>query len=533
MIAARHGAAVEVEGLCVEDRGGRAILDDVSLALPGGGRLGIVGESGAGKTTLALSLLGHFRPGLRHAAGSVRVGGLDVLAASRRSLRDYRRTQISFLGQDPAAILTSTKRVGDQVGELMRGRARAEAVADRLEAVGLPGDSEFARRYPHELSGGQMQRVALARALAPDPSVLVLDEPTSSVDLLTRRLILQEVVRQVELRGITLVVISHDLAMVTQLADDIVVLRSGVAVERGSVSTALTDPQHHYTRELVDAHERPGQRLSAHGAASPTAAPTLAVRGLTASFGKRRRRTTVVEDVDFEIAPRECLALIGMSGAGKTTIARCVIGLHEPDKGLVEVRGDALEPRVQDRSIDGRRAIQLVPQDPYGSLNPRRRVRDILEHSLRTMRGLDRRDATAEARHLMEQVRMSPDLLSRFPRELSGGERQRIAIARALAAEPRVLICDEITSSLDVSVEAAILDLVDELRYESGLATLLIAHDLRVVRRVADRAIVLHEGVVLEQGRASRILEHPERELTRSMVAADRPLSVVLRERHG
>ena len=531
MTIARSGAAVEVEGLRVDDRGGRAILDDVSLTLAAGGRLGIVGESGAGKTTLALSLLGHFRPGLRHSAGSVRVGGLNVLTASRRSLSDYRRTQISFLGQDPAAILTPTKRVGDQVGELIRGRARVEVIRERLEAVGLPGSDDFDRRYPHELSGGQMQRVALARALAPDPSVLLLDEPTSSVDLLTRRLILQEIERQVELRGVTLVVISHDLAMVTHLADDVVVLRNGVAVERGSVRTALTDPQHHYTRELVDAHERPGQRLSRNGGGRAGTAPTLAVHGLTASFGKRRQRTTVVKDVDFEVAPGECLALIGMSGAGKTTIARCVIGLHEPDKGLVEVKGSALEPRVQDRSIDGRRAIQLVPQDPHGSLNPRRRVSDILRHSLRTMRGLDKRDAETEARQLMQRVRMSPDLLSRFPRELSGGERQRIAIARALAASPSVLICDEITSSLDVSVEAAILDLVDELRYESGLATLLIAHDLRVVRRVADRAIVLHEGVVLEQGRVASVLEDPQRELTQSMVAADRPLSMVLRER--
>ena len=526
-----NGAQVEVAGLNVEDSGGRAILDGISLTLAGGGRLGIVGESGAGKTTLALSVLGHFRPGLRRTAGSVRVGGLNVLTASRRSLKDYRRTQISLLGQDPAVILTPTKRVGDQVGELIRGRAREDVVRKHLETVGLPGDREFARRYPHELSGGQMQRVALARALAPDPSVLLLDEPTSSVDLLTRRLILQEIEDQVELRGITLIVISHDLAMVSQLVDDVLVLRNGVAVERGSVRTVLTKPKHHYTRELVDAHERSGQRLLRNGTEPTSTSPTLSVHGLTASFGKGRQRKTVVKGVDFEIASGECLALIGMSGAGKTTIARCVIGLHKPDNGLVKVKGNALEPRVQNRSTDGRRAIQLVPQDPHGSLNPRRRVSDILRHSLRTMRGLDKKDAEAEARQLMERVRMSPHLLSRFPRELSGGERQRIAIARALAAGPSILICDEITSSLDVSVEAAILDLLDELRYESGLATLLIAHDLRVVRRVADRAIVLHEGVALEQGRAACVLEDPQREITQSMVAADRPLSMILRER--
>lgn len=220
-----------------------------------------------------------------------------------------------------------------------------------------------------------------------------------------------------------------------------------------------------------------------------------------------------------------------MSGAGKTTVARCVIGLHEPDEGLVEMEGKTLEPRVQNRSIEGRRAIQIVPQDPQGSLNSRRRVGGILRHSLRRMRGLTKRDAEVEARQLMERVRMSADLLSRFPRELSGGERQRIAIARVLAADPSVLICDEITSSLDVSVQAPILDLIDVLRHDNGLGVLLIAHDPRVVRRVADRAIVLHDGVVWEQGSASRILESPQQELTRSILSADQPLSMILKQR--
>lgn len=531
MIAGQHGAKVEVAGLSVEDNAGRAILRDLAFSLPSGGRLGIVGESGAGKTTLALGLLGHFRPGLRYRAGSVHVGELDVMSASRRSLREYRRTEVSFLGQDPAVALTPTVRVGDQVRELMRGRARPGMVGKHLEAVGLPGDSEFSRRYPHELSGGQMQRVALARALAPNPSLLVLDEPTSSVDLLTRRLILQEIERQVELRGVTLIVISHDLGLVARLADDILVLRNGEAVERGSISSTLSRPQHPYTQELVDAFQGPGQRVTRNGSEPTSKAQTLAVRGLTASYGKGKRRTTVVKAVNFEIAFGECLALIGVSGAGKTTLARCAIGLHEPDDGVVEIAGSPLAPRVQDRPMEGRRAIQLVPQDPQGSLNPRRRVGDILGHTLRSMRGLARTDADSRASQLMQQVRLSPDLLSRFPRELSGGERQRIAIARALAAGPQVLICDEITSSLDVSVEASILDLIDELRHSSGLAVLLIAHDLRVVRRVADSAIVMHEGNVWEQGTARRILESPREDLTRSILDADQPLSTILHQR--
>lgn len=533
MTEGRSGAAVEVDGLRVEDRNGRAILRDISFSLANGERLGIVGESGAGKTTLALALLGHFRPGLRHSGGSIQVAGRRVHSSSQRQLRDYRRTVISYLGQDPTGALTPSQRVGDQVRELMQGSTSSDAVREHLKAVGLPGETEFARRYPHELSGGQLQRVAIARALAPNPSVLVLDEPTASLDLITRQVILQEIERQVELRGITLIVISHDLAMVAQMADEVLVLRDGEAVEQGSVASTLSDPCHHYTRELVALCGGTQRSIARNGMGEPSQPSALTARGLVASYGRGKERTRVVDGVDLDLAAGECVALIGMSGAGKSTIAWCLLGLHEPDSGRVAVAGNELAPRVQNRPMAARRTIQLVPQDPQGSLNHRRRVGDILRHALRSMRGLSRMEAEEQARILMERVRLSPDLLSRYPRELSGGEIQRIAIARALAAEPSVLICDEITSSLDVSVEASILDLIDELRQESGLAVLLIAHDLRVVRRVADRAVVLHDGVVWEQGTASSVLLAPEQDLTRSILSADQPLAEILRRRLG
>ncbi|MEM9563304.1 MAG: ABC transporter ATP-binding protein [Actinomycetota bacterium] len=520
---------VQVDGLRIEDRAGHAVLDDVSLTLPTGGRLGLVGESGAGKTTLALGLLGHVRPGLTRTAGSIRVAGHDVLAASPGELRAYRRTTISYLGQDPAAALTPNMRIGAQVTELMHGERSDDALAARFEAVGLPGDRSFRRRYPNEVSGGQLQRVAIARALAPDPAVLVLDEPTAALDLVTRGLIADEIERQADRRELTLVLVSHDLAMVARSASELLVLRGGVAVESGPVGAVLSQPDHPYTRQLVDACDGRADGPEDNGTTGGDA--VLRVRGLSAGYRRGRKPVPVIDDVDLDLTPGECLALIGASGSGKTTIARCLLGLHLPASGDVSVRGTPLAPGVRQRSVAERRTIQLVPQDPRSSLNPRRRIGDTLRHALRSMRNLSRADADVEAERLLERVRLQPELLERLPRDLSGGERQRVAIARALAAEPDVLICDEATSALDVLVEASILDLIDSLRAGTGMAVLLIAHDLRVVRRVADRAVVLHEGRICEHGPVADVLGAPSHELTRTLVAADRPVAAIVGER--
>ncbi len=520
-------ADIRVEGLTVQDQVGHTVLHDVSFSLSAGARLGIVGESGAGKTALALSLLGHFRPGLRLVAGWIHVAGREVLTASPSDLRGYRRTVISYLGQDPAAALTPHMRIFSQVEELVRDRRSDKSTEKRLEAVGLPGDTGFARRYPHELSVGQLQRVAIARALAPDPAVLVLDEPSASLDLMTRRLITQEIERQVDLRGITLVMVSHDLSLVARTADRLLVLRNGEIVEQGEAAATLAKPKHAHTRELVAACDETPVKVLTNGAGSDTKRPLLSAWGLVAGYGRGRARSRVVDRLDLSVEAGECLALIGMSGAGKSTVVKCLLGLLEPDAGTVEIAQSRLTPRVQDRTFAERRTIQFVPQDPQGSLNPRHRVGDTLLHALRSMRGLSRSDAEAEMRALTEKVRLSPTLLTRFPRQLSGGERQRIAIARALAAKPRVLICDEVTSALDVSVEASILELIDQLKRESHLAVLLIAHDLRVVRRIADRVSVLHGGKVVEQGTIQQVFEAPQHDFTRSILAADQTLAEI------
>ena len=342
---------------------------------------------------------------------------------------------------------------------------------------------------------------------------------------------MSEIEHQAEQLGISLIMISHDLGTVARVANRLLVLREGIIVEQGRATETLSRPSHSYTRELLAATDGKSQDSGVNGAAQPTGNPTLTARGLVASYGRGRRRNRVIHEVDLDIEPGECLAMIGMSGAGKSTIARCLLGLHEPDSGTIAIGGSQLAPKVRDRSVSNRRSIQLVPQDPRGSLNPRRRIGDTLRHSVRAMRGLGRSEADAEVRALMERVRLSPALLARFPGELSGGERQRVAIARALAAEPQVLVCDEVTSALDVSVEASTLDLIDELRRDRGLSVLLIAHDMRVVRRIADRVIVLDDGRVCESGQLTEMFAAPQQELTRTILEADRSVAETLLER--
>ncbi|MGH3765584.1 MAG: ABC transporter ATP-binding protein [Pseudonocardiaceae bacterium] len=568
------GAVVDVADLTIRDTTGRPVVDDVSFHIPAGATLGIVGESGSGKTTIALTLLGVIRPGLHITAGQAVVDGLSVLGADHGALRRLRRHVVSYLGQDPAASLNPTMRVGPLVAELLADnrsdkrtprtptwrhigvhdppvgpiRLPVGAVAERLAAVGLPSDAEFARRYPHQLSGGQQQRVALARALASDPSVLILDEPTTGLDVVIQELVLTELAAQRRRLGCTTVVISHDLAVVARLADRAMVMRSGVTVDEGEVVGLFSRPRQAYTAALVAACPDPRHAVTRpHHPSRPSGAePPLEVVDLYASHGRTRRtpRTRgrhraagpqggilAAAGVSLRVDAAECVVMIGSSGSGKTTIARCIAGLHRPDDGQVRLGGEPLDADVARRSVAQRGRIQLIPQDPYGSLNPRRRVGAAIARPLHTIRGLDQDTAATEVATLLERVALRPELADRYPRELSGGERQRVAISRALATNPEVLICDEITSALDTSVQAGILDLLDDLRAQLGLALLFITHDFGVVARIAERVLVLDHGAVCEQGPVNRVLSRPAHDTTRRLLAACRSLDSELAQR--
>jgi peptide/nickel transport system ATP-binding protein len=589
-MTADEDRVLDVVGLRVELDSGTPVVDGVSLHLGRGEILGLVGESGSGKTTTALALLGFTRPGTRLAGGRVDLAGQDILSLDEGARRRLRGTQVSYVPQDAGQALNPALRIGRSIMDVV-GRYRPDTgteatgtqVTDLLSAVDLPGTRDFADRLPHQLSGGQQQRVTIAMALACEPPVVVMDEPTTGLDVITQASVLDEVRRLRDERGVSLVYVSHDLAVVSQLADRIAVMYAGRIVEQGSARALLSRPRHPYTKGLLQSvpdHLRPSRLTAMPGTAmgveerpsgcafaarcpQRTAACTeqlpeltttvdghqvrclhadltppielgparstrtttpgnvlLAVHGLRASHRGGTEPVVAAAEVHFELGDGECLALVGQSGSGKTTIARCLVGLHHPDGGTVTLSGQPLAARVRDRTVDQRRRIQYVFQNPYESLNPRRSVGEQLARPAQLLRGLSRAAARSEVEPLLERVRLPAGTATRYPRQLSGGERQRVAIARALAAAPEVLVCDEITSALDVSVQAAILELLAEVRGELGLSMLMITHDLGVVAVAADRVAVLERGTIKETGSVERVLLAPEDPYTARLVAS-------------
>jgi peptide/nickel transport system ATP-binding protein len=577
---------LEVRDLSVAVEGGQPIVEGVSLAVSAGEVLGLVGESGSGKTTTALALLGYSQPGTRIVGGEIRVGGEVVSGRNERALRRIRGRLVSYVPQDPGNALNPSLRIRGTIQDMLDAHAAARELAtveEALETVHLPADDAFSRRYPHQLSGGQQQRVTIAVALVCEPPLVVLDEPTTGLDVVTQARILSEIDRLRRERGLAMVYVSHDLAVVSRIADRIAVLYAGRIVEEGPTALVLGEPRHPYTHGLVSSvpdftrprrlqgvpgvapgvAERPsgctfvprcplrvplcqseepeleeiepGRRVRCfewprtrnlgtpelpHARPARESVPLLAVEGLSAEYGRGASRTVVAHDVSFSLGRGECVALVGESGSGKTTIARTVAGLHAPAVGRVLLDGVPLAPWVRDRPRAARRRLQLVFQNPYDSLNPRHRVRYAIARPATLLARLSRRQADARVGELLERVRLPARVASRFPDELSGGERQRVAIARALAAEPDLLICDEITSALDVSVQAAVLEVLEELRADLGLALLFVSHDLGVVAAVADRVVVLESGHVRESGPVGSLLEDPQDEYTRRLIAA-------------
>ncbi|MFF7650275.1 dipeptide ABC transporter ATP-binding protein [Streptomyces sp. NPDC007983] len=527
-------AIVSVTGLGVAYRsGGREIpvVHDVSFDLSPGETLALVGESGSGKSTVAATLLGHLRHGSRLTAGTVRVDGRDVFALPARELRRLRGGTVAMIAQNAGQALTPSMRVGRQIAEA----GGDVPVTDLLEQVRLPRPAELARRYPHELSGGQQQRVAIAMAIATRPKVLVLDEPTTGLDVLTQRSVLDLVGSLRDELGLAAVLVSHDLGVVARMADEVCVLRSGRVVEAAPTRRLFAAPADPYTRRLLASVPRlsdtglalvgeDGTREVRPKRAVPSGAVrAVDVRDVTIDYGSSR----AVHGVSFQVRRGEVLALVGESGSGKSTLAWALAGLRAPSGGaMTHEPGDLGAPgdlgsSARRRPLALRRKIQLVFQNADTSLNPRRSVGDAVRRPLRFFGAAGSRDeAASRARGLISDVRLDPDFADRLPAQLSGGQRQRIGIARALAGEPDVLIADEITTALDVSVQADVLRLLDDLRRERDLACLFISHDLAVVRGIADRVVVLRHGVVVEEGPTDAVFAAPGHPYTRQLMAA-------------
>ena len=526
---------IDVRDLDIRGKLDAQILGAVSVSLESGQILAAVGGSGAGKTTLGLALLGFVRPGMRKVGGEVRFGDQDLFELPESELRRLRRESIAYLPQNPASTLTPTMRVDDLVEE--RRLADSEPTEQLLELVHLPSDRSFRRRFPHQLSIGQQQRVATARAIANQPRLLILDEPTSSIDPTTQRLMLSLVERVRDELGAATLLISHDLASVARMADEVVVLSHGEVVERGAAHRVLDAPVHSYSKALIASSpdiavdEPPSEPI----ATAP--APVLSVRGLSAQFhlgrGRGRRTIRAAQDISFDLAAGATLALIGRSGSGKSTIARALVGLHPPEAGEVRLDGLPIPSRLREREQSQRAAIQLVPQNPEESFNPRRSVGDGILRSIRQTRGLSGSAATRRLAQLLEQVQLDPNLARRRPHELSGGEQQRAAIARALAAEPRVLICDEITTALDTIVQRQIIDLLKQIQSETAISLLFITHDLALAHEFAHRVGVLSEGKLVEVAPMLEFVRGPQAPESRELMDAAPSLSRTLAARQG
>ncbi|WP_306751979.1 ABC transporter ATP-binding protein [Paracoccus actinidiae] len=488
-----------------------AIIKGVSFDIAPGEILALIGESGSGKTTIALSLMGHTRPGCAIHGGTIRVGARDVTAMSERQRADMRGTEVSYIPQSAAAAFNPAKRIMDQVVEIsaihkLMPREEAEAKARQLfRALALPDPDTIGSRYPHQVSGGQLQRLSAAMALIGGPHLVIFDEPTTALDVTTQIEVLRAFKSVMDKGRMAGVYVSHDLAVVAQIADRIIVLKNGVVQEEGPTEQILTAPAHPYTRQLLDAFEPVPHVPQAQAG---TREPVLQVQNLCAGYGVIHNgvpAAKILEDVSFRLERGRNLGVIGESGSGKSTLARAIAGILPAYRGNVLLDGKELAPSLADRSKDELRRAQIVFQLADTALNPAQSIESILARPLTFYHGMSGAARTARVIKLLDMVRLPAHLRHRLPSELSGGQKQRVNLARALAAEPDLILCDEITSALDTVVAAAILDLLKELQRELNLSYMFISHDLSTVEAICDEVLVMLKGRVVEALPAARM----------------------------
>ncbi|MEO8345280.1 MAG: ABC transporter ATP-binding protein [Betaproteobacteria bacterium] len=502
-------------------------IQGVNLSVDRGEIVCLVGESGSGKSVIAHAVMGLLPKELAATGGEIRLTGENLLAASAARLRELRCTRMSMIFQEPMTALNPVMRCGDQVDEVLATHtalpphARRGKVLDILRAVQLAAPERMMESFPHQLSGGQRQRIMIAMALVLEPALLIADEPTTALDVTTQAQILALIRHLQREHGTGVLFITHDFGVVAEIADRVAVLRAGELVEIGRTLELLTAPKHDYTRMLIAAVPS----LSPKHRDAVNTPVVLSTRGLSKIyaergwFGPSRNRVAAATDVTLEIHQGETLGIVGESGSGKSTVARCIARLIEPTGGHIVIGNTdfASISRAQLHAL--RRRVQIVFQDPYRSLNPRRTVgQAIVEGPMNY--GTSEAQARERARNLMDLVRLDPGSLDRFPHQFSGGQRQRICIARSLAMEPDVLIADEAVSALDVSVQAQVLALLDEIRQRLNLAMLFITHDLRVAAQVCDRVAVMSAGRVIECGLVKDVFAHPQHDYTKALLAA-------------
>jgi len=482
------------------------LVEDVSVTVGKGRVLGLIGESGAGKSTIGLSAMAYGRGGVRLTGGQILLNGRDIRGAGAADLRSLRGREVTYVAQSAAAAFNPAKRLMEQVIETslvhkVMTKAEAEARAVALFAkLGLPDPESFGRRYPHQVSGGQLQRAMTAMALCPRPDLVVFDEPTTALDVTTQIEVLAAIKEAIRDTGVAALYITHDLAVVAQVADDILVLRGGRKVEYGSTEQIISAPVEAYTKALVSV------RSIAH-VEKVFSDAVLAVQGVTARY--RGTNLDVLAEVTLDVAAGQTLAVVGESGSGKSTLARVITGLLPSGQGRISFAGRVLAPDLAARSKDDLRELQMIYQMADTAMNPRQTVATIIGRPLEFYFGLTGEARRIRVQELLDQIEMGAGFVNRYPAELSGGQKQRVCIARALAAKPRLIICDEVTSALDPLVADGILKLLLELQAREGVAYLFITHDLATVKAIADKIAVMYRGRVLRYGSKTDVLTPP------------------------
>ena len=507
------------------------IVKGVSFSVARGEVVALIGESGSGKTTIALSALGYTKPGLEFAGGEVRLEGEDVITMGSDQLRSLRGQRVAYLAQSAAATFNPALTIGEQVTEscVLHGILNQEQANERAEtlyrALELPDPDRLGRRYPHQVSGGQLQRLMAAMALCGKPDLLVLDEPTTALDVTTQIEVLKAFKSVIKQEGSAAIYVTHDLSVVAQIADHIVVLYAGEVQEHGSAEQVVNQPGHDYTRRLMHAVRPPpaagqgDESLGEHRRESPA----LQVKDITAGYGRIHNgmpAITVLRDVNVSIERGHTVGVIGESGCGKSTLARVMAGLLPAAQGQVLLDGDELQPTLQKRKRSELQKIQFVFQMADTALNPRQRIDHILGRPLGFYLGLKGQEKRRRILELLDMVELPQDFAGRYPEELSGGQKQRVNLARALAASPEVLLCDEVISALDSIVGANVIELLKRLRKQTGVSFVFISHDLSTVASFADEIVVLYAGRVVEQGATDQVLSPPYHPYTRLLISS-------------
>ncbi len=520
---AKGEVLLEMRGLRIEgqaDEQWQEIVHGVDVVLRRGEVLGLIGESGAGKSTIGIASMGFARPGCRITGGSILFDVIDLMAASEDTKRRLRGARIAYVAQSAAASFNPAHKLIDQFTETpvqhgVKGRGEAEADAkDLYRRLQLPEPETIGFRYPHQVSGGQLQRAMTAMAMACRPDLIVFDEPTTALDVTTQIEVLaaiKDVVRQFNTAAIY---ITHDLAVVAQMADRIMVLRYGDLIEEGRARDMLAAPKQDYTRQLLAV--RSFRKEAEIAPAQPT--PLLAVENVSASYAGQ---IMVLRNIDLQIHKGRTVAVVGESGSGKSTLARAITGLLPPLEGRVLFQGEELPPALAQRSRDQLRRLQMIYQMPDTALNPRQRVREVIGRPLAFYLDMNGRAREERIRELLRLIELEPDdFIDRYPGELSGGQKQRICIARALAAEPELIICDEVTSALDQLVAEEILKLLQRLQDELHITYMFITHDLATVKAISDKVVVMLKGRIVEQGAKTEVLTPPHHEYTELLLSS-------------